>query len=155
MIGRLEIVSYKEQYADDFARLNYWWIEKYFKIEPNDRLFLDNPHKMIIAKGGDILFVLNNKQVIGTCALIKVDNNRFELAKMAIDPGFHRKGIGKRLGQAVIERAKELGAKSIFLESNTILDSAISLYRKLGFNEIHGYESPYERSNIQMVLSLN
>ena len=56
--------------------------------------------------------------------------------------------------QAVIEKARSLGASKIFLESNTRLKPAINLYHKLGFKKVSGHASPYERSNIQMELVL-
>ena len=64
------------------------------------------------------------------------------------------KGIGWSLGQAAIAKVRELGGKTIFLESNTILEPAIALYQKLGFRKITGKTSIYERCNIQMELRL-
>lgn len=74
---------------------------------------------------------------------------------MCVDPEARRLGIGYKLGQAIISSAKELGADKLFLESNTVLKPTISHYRKLGFKEIQGNPSPYERINIQMLLEFN
>ncbi|RYY25293.1 MAG: MarR family transcriptional regulator, partial [Chitinophagaceae bacterium] len=49
---------------------------------------------------------------------------------------------------------RELGARKVYLESNTKLEPAINLYYKLGFKKIAGAPSPYERCNIQMELEL-
>ena len=65
------------------------------------------------------------------------------------------KGIGALLGRAAIGKAAELGAKKLYLESNTILEPAIHIYRKLGFKKIAGRETEYQRCNIQMELTLN
>jgi len=73
---------------------------------------------------------------------------------MAVTAKARGKGIGWLLGQKAINKARELGAKRVFLESNTILEPAINLYRKLGFRKIVGHPSPYERCNIQMELKL-
>ena len=78
----------------------------------------------------------------------------FELAKMAVSPKAQGKNIGWLLGQAIIEKAKALGGKLMYLESNTSLKPAINLYYKLGFKKIVGRATPYERSNIQMELNL-
>jgi ribosomal protein S18 acetylase RimI-like enzyme len=59
------------------------------------------------------------------------------------------------LGQAIVNIAKELGASKLYLESNTILKPAISLYQKLGFQKIVRQATPYKRCNIQMELNLN
>lgn len=156
MSKAIQIVNYKPEYQKAFRELNKEWIDTYFIMEEADYKALDNPHEYILDKGGEILVVLYEEEVAGVCALVKANNDRhdYELAKMAVSPKFHGKGIGYVLGNAVIARAKELGGKSMFLESNTILVPAISLYRKLGFEEIKGMSSPYERSNIIMELEI-
>ena len=58
------------------------------------------------------------------------------------------------IGQATIEKAKEIGAKKVYLETNSVLKPAISLYYKLGFKDVEGYDSPYNRCNVQMELPL-
>ena len=78
----------------------------------------------------------------------------YELAKMAVSPAMQGKNIGFLLGRAVIEKAIALGARNVYLESNTILTPAIHLYHKLGFTKVVGHTTPYERCNIQMSLSL-
>jgi hypothetical protein len=47
-----------------------------------------------------------------------------------------------------------MGAKKIYLESNTILKPAINLYHKMGFQKVSGLATPYKRCNIQMELVL-
>ena len=150
----IEIVAYNSTYKTAFKELNKEWIDKYFVMEESDYKSLDSPEKYILEKGGSILVALYEKQVAGVCALIKMDDHKYELAKMAVSPKHHGKGIGKRLGKAVIEKARSLNAKTIYLESNTVLAPAINLYYKLGFNKIEGEASPYDRCNIQMELVL-
>jgi len=154
MSNSIKIVNYQPQYQKDFRNLNKEWIDTYFTMEAADYRALDNPQEYILEKGGEILVALYENEVAGVCALVKAENGvyDYELAKMAVSPKFHGKRIGYILGGAIIERAKELGGKSIFLESNTILVPAISLYRKLGFTETKSMISPYERSNIHMEL---
>ena len=59
------------------------------------------------------------------------------------------------LGKALLDRAREVGATRVYLESNTILEPAIHLYRKLGFKRVEGGASPYDRCNIQMEVRLD
>lgn len=153
----IKIVDYLPQYHNDFKQLNEGWITRYFKIEDADRKALDNPDDYILNKGGKIIIALEGSDVIGVCALLKMQNGHYdyELAKMAVSPKAQGKGIGSLLGSSIIEKAKQLGAKNIYLESNTILKPAISLYEKLGFQKISGQHTPYERCNIQMELILD
>lgn len=146
----ITIVQYDEKYAPDFKQLNIEWIEKYFVVEPHDLEQLSNPTPYIINKGGYIVFALHNGKAVGTCALIKTGEQEFELAKMAVSPVMQGKQVGKLIGLAVIEKAKEAGAKRIWLESNRILTPAINLYRRLGFVEIPSTGSLYARADIKM-----
>jgi len=159
--SNLTIVPYSSKYEKDFFNLNEQWISHYFKMEKTDVDSLSDPEGYIINKGGHILIgcLLNedgSESVAAVCALIKMTDHEFdyELAKMAVSPKHHGKGYGYQIGKATVDKAKELNAKTIYLESNRILTPAITLYKKLGFVEVEGYESPYERSNIQMVLEL-
>jgi len=152
----IKIVNYQPKYHAAFRDLNKAWIETYFKLEPADLKALDHPYDNILQPGGVIVVALYKDEPVGVCALIKLNDHAydFELAKMAVDPAAQGKGIGYLLGEAVIEKARELKAKSVFLESHTSLKPALNLYYKLGFKEVHGIVTPYERSNIQMELIL-
>ncbi|WP_406843869.1 GNAT family N-acetyltransferase [Flavobacterium soyae] len=152
----VKIVEYKPEYQEAFKALNVEWISTYFEMEEADYKALDNPEEYILNKGGKILVALYENEPVGVCALIKMDNPDydFEMAKMAVSPKAQGKNIGWLLGQAIAAKAKELGAKKIYLESNTILKPAINLYYKLGFEKVFGLETPYKRCNIQMELKI-
>lgn len=152
----VKIVYYKAEYQEAFRALNVEWISTYFEMEEADYKALDNPEDYILKKGGKILVALYENEPVGVCALIKMNNAEydFEMAKMAVSPKAQGKSIGWLLGKAITEKAKELGAKKIYLESNTILKPAINLYYKLGFEKVFGLETPYKRCNIQMELVL-
>lgn len=156
---QVRIVDYDATYHDAFRQLNYEWIEKYFKVEEEDRKALDHPDEKILKPGGHILIALYQNEPLGTCALIPIrtadgDVVEYELAKMAVSPRAQGRNIGYLLGMAALQRARELGALSVYLESNTKLTPAINLYHKLGFKKVVGPPSPYERSNIQMRVEL-
>lgn len=150
------IIPYQPEYAEAFRKLNEDWIRQYFKMEEADHKALDHPQEYILDRGGEILIALCEEEPVGVCALIKMDDPEydFELAKMAVAPKAQGQNIGRLLGQAIIEKAKALGGKKLYLESNTILNPAINLYYKLGFKKIEGRHTPYERCNIQMGLDL-
>jgi DNA-binding MarR family transcriptional regulator/N-acetylglutamate synthase-like GNAT family acetyltransferase len=150
----VQIIAYTPQYQGIFKQLNEEWITRHFKMEEADYKSLDHPKEYILDNGGHILIALYKGEAVGTCALIKSENNVFELAKMAVSARAKGKGIGFLLGNEAINKARKLGATKVYLESNTILKPAISLYHKLGFKKVSGVPSPYERCNIQMELVL-
>lgn len=150
----VQIIDYTPEYHNDFRNLNHEWITRYFRLEESDNLALDHPDEKILKPGGHIFLATYKGEVVGTCAIIKMSDDRYELAKMAVTEQAQGKNIGYLLGVACLEKARELGGKSVFLESNTKLKPAITLYHKLGFQKIIGPPSPYERSNIQMEVTL-
>jgi N-acetylglutamate synthase-like GNAT family acetyltransferase len=149
----ISIVPYREEYKEYIKSLNYEWLEKYFAIEPIDVIQLSNPQEEILDKGGKIFFALDldDDTVIGTASLLKVSNQEYELAKMAVTEKYQYTGIGKILMEHCIEEAKKLNAKKLILVSNTKLEAAIHVYRKYGFVEIPlPKEIHYKRGNIMM-----
>lgn len=149
--SRVEILEYQDIYAAEFARINYAWIEKYFNVEDVDRAYLDHPKSKIIDSGGAILFAKLDQHIIGTVALVQRESGVFELSKMGVDEEYQGFQIGKQLGKAIIQKARSMGARRIFLESNRRLTPALNLYRKLGFREVtRTGHSDYSRSDIVM-----
>lgn len=153
----VSIIPYSDAYQDAFRQLNEEWIVKYFELEEMDKRALNHPKEYILDKGGYIAIALWEGVAVGVCALIPCSHEGydFELSKMGVSPKAQGKGIGKLLGEHIIAKAKELGAKKLFLESNRKLGPALSLYKKLGFREMTQIASPYNRSDIQMELNIN
>lgn len=152
--NQVQIVDYTPELQPAFRSLNEEWITKYFKMEESDYKALDHPKEYILDKGGHIYIALYKNEPVGACAIIPMEDGGYELAKMAVSPKAQGLGIGFLIGQACIEKARSLGARRVYLESNTTLKPAINLYHKLGFRKVAGPPSPYERCNIQMELLL-
>lgn len=152
----IQIVSYEPKYQSAFKNLNVEWISEFFEMEEPDYRALDHPQEFILDPGGKIFVALYRNEPVGVCALIKMDgpDYDYELAKMAVSPKAQGKGVGWKLGQAVVRSAKESGASKIYLEGNTRLTASIKLYEKLGFQKITGLPSSYQRVDIQMELDL-
>jgi DNA-binding MarR family transcriptional regulator/GNAT superfamily N-acetyltransferase len=153
----VEIVTYSSDLADDFRRLNEDWITEYFAMEAADRKTLDDPEGAIISCGGEIVFArdLVSREVLGTCALVRRDDALCELAKMAVVKSARGSGLGKLIGEAAVEVAREMGFMKVYLETNARLAPALGLYRRLGFRRKEfPYDSDYTRANIYMELVL-
>ena len=155
-ISDIMIVPYRAEFKTSFERLNRRWIEAGFKVEDRDQAVFDDPVTKILTPGGAIFFAVTpGGQVVGTCALLRQNPLRAELAKMAVQEQFQGFGLGRRLGQAVIDYAEAAGFEDIVLESNQRLKPAISLYRSLGFIEAIAVGiSDYARADIFMVKTL-
>jgi len=149
--------------APSFAALNRRWIEELFSLEEKDAQQLQHPKVAILDKGGFIAIAEANGWVVGTGAILpaalapKDGKVWMEVVKMATDPGAQGNGIGAGVLQRLIEYAREQGADAIWLETNAVLEAATALYEKHGFKALgpdEQWETPYERCNLQMVLTL-
>lgn len=146
----VEVITYQNQFKDVFKKLNLHWIEKFFRIESKDLEQVNNP-EACLAEGGEIFFVMDEGKAVGTCALYKVDHESYELAKMAVEPSSQGKGYGDLLMEKAEAWAKSKNAKKIIILSNTVLNPAITLYKKHGYEVIHlGPHPDYERCNIEL-----
>jgi N-acetylglutamate synthase-like GNAT family acetyltransferase len=138
-----------------FYRLNEAWIERYFHLEAKDRKMLDDPTGQILEPGGDILVAEDDGVAIGCCALIPMPAGTYELAKMAVSDSHQGRGIGRKLIEAVIARAREMGARRLFLETNGRMAPAIHLYESVGFVHVkRATPSEYDRSDVCMEMPL-
>lgn len=151
----IKIIEYRPEHRPYFEKFNRHWIEKYFVMEPVDEFVLTNPEEALLKPGGAILMATCNGELAGTVALRKVDDKVFEFTKMAVDENFRRLGIAEALSLASFTKARELGAETVILYSNSILKPAIHLYEKIGFRHVPADHTEYQRSDVKMKIELD
>ena len=128
--------------ATAFRTLNEEWISRYFTLEPKDREILGDPEGKILVHGGHILIAWLGHQAVGCVALIPMGGGVYELSKMAVSPEMRGLGIGRRLLLDTIALAKRMGARSLFLGSNSKLQNAVHLYESVGFRHVPAESIP-------------
>lgn len=155
----LTIHAYRDDLAQAFHDINAQWISAMYRLEQTDRDVLENPYAKIIAPGGDIVFVeAEGLGIVGACALQKTGPDQYELTKMGVLESARGRKAGEFLLHAVITRAREMGARRLYLLSNAKSEAAIHLYEKAGF--VHDAEimaefgARYERCNVAMLYPL-
>lgn len=150
--NEVQIVDYSDTYGDAFERLNCEWLEKYFRVEPIDRIVLADPQGTIIDAGGVILYSIVEEIAVGTVALKFHGNGEYELTKMAVTDGYRGMGLGRQLMRAAVDRFRLLDGKRLYLESHSSLVVALTLYESAGFqHEVRPSPSEYERADVYMV----
>lgn len=149
-IPNLQILDYQPKHKSAFEKLNKAWIEKYFVLEPVDLQVLENPEEYILKTGGTIIVAEYEGEACGVVALKKSSDNLYEMTKMAVSEKYQGKKIGLALGEAILEKARALRIGKVELYSQTDLTAAVTMYRKLGFQEVSLREGKYTRCNIKM-----
>jgi putative acetyltransferase len=155
--SRVFIRSFWPEDSAHFRRLNEEWITQYFRLEEKDSQSLNDPNQYILSPGGYIAMAFVEEDAVGCCALIRLDDATFEVAKMAVAPAWQGRGLGRKLLEHVIHRAHRLQAKRLYLETNSRLLPAIRLYESLGFRHLAAdrvIPSPYQRADVYMELFL-
>lgn len=65
-----------------------------------------------------------------------------ELANLAVADTHRGRGLGRRLLDQVMDRARETGVESLYLEVRVSNEAAIELYRSAGFKDV-GFRKKY------------
>jgi putative acetyltransferase len=163
MSQTIETRLFQDGDEEAFRRLNEEWIEQYFELEEKDRYTLNHPRKVILDKGGAIVFVTLDSKPVGCCALVTIsvgpdgEPTEYEIAKMGVTESAKGLGLGRRVLSAAIAEGKRKGAKRLYLETNHTLAPALHLYDALGFKPVPAERltpSPYERADVFMEMWL-
>jgi predicted N-acetyltransferase YhbS len=151
----ISIVPYTAAHAAAFDRLNRLWLEGFALMEPADEADLADPEGAF--EGGAIFVAECSGNVVGVCGVRPCETESFEIAKLAVDPTLHRRGVGRRLVQRCLDAARTLGARRIVLVSNSQLTSAIALYEAFGFTHApvpQHFQGTYETADVYMTLDI-
>lgn len=96
-----------------------------------------------IRRGG-VFEILENKNgvLVGTVGLYPINAETIELRKMYFAKEIRGKGFGKMMLERMIEKAKKLKYKKIYLETASVLKEAVGLYEKFGFEPTDEKHTP-------------
>lgn len=147
----MRIVPFESRHASAWRDLNVAWITRWFSLEPRDEALLDDPRGQIIDKGGHVFMAEDDDgAAVGCVALLAMDDGGFEIAKMTVAETARGTGVGRRLMDACVDQAEAQGAPRLYLETNSRLTPALSLYQSAGFVQLPPAHTPYARCDVWM-----
>jgi len=158
----VDLRIHRAQVTDLNVEYMNWWlrgIEECFKtdlatllgwskkaVESKKREYLTSEVEKLCSDPHGIYYLLKLEgAIIGMGALRQLRKNIGELKRMYIRPAYRGKGYGKALLQQLLQKAKEFGYHSVYLDSGRFMTTAHNLYRSFGFvecNEYPGTEIP-------------
>ncbi len=153
-MDQIQILPYSPEFNPYFKSINSAWVEALFSLEPFDIAQFEDPEGVIVKPGGTIIFARLGEEIVGTVALYKTSEDTFEMIKMGVSPVAQGKGVGMILGKAILEKAKEMGARKVVLYSNKKLKPALHIYQKLGFTSVIPESGKYCRCDVKMEIEL-
>ena len=78
-------------------------------------------------------------EVCGCVAYHRLDDSTAEMKRLYVLPSGRGHHLGERLAERIMELARQDGCSRMVLDTVSPLTAAVSLYRKLGFEEIEPY----------------
>jgi ribosomal protein S18 acetylase RimI-like enzyme len=94
-----------------------------------------------LADKAELLVAEKNGSIVGCVVYVSPGREREDIydsswsiiRALSVDPGARGQGIGRRLSEACIDRARRDGAKVVGLHTSPVMTVALSLYLRLGF----------------------
>jgi ribosomal-protein-alanine N-acetyltransferase len=106
----------------------------------------------MMAQDSTVVLVARRSSPYGTRSpigflILRIAADEAEVITIAVQPRQRGRGIGKKLMEAGLFRLYSDRCKSLFLEVDSANDSAILLYRSLGFKEVGQRKGYYGNSD--------
>lgn len=97
---------------------------------------LDDIENSYLRNGGHFEICEVDGIPVGTWGLFPIDDSSCELRKMYLRQSARGKGLGKRMMERALAKARELDFKRIELETASVLKEAIIMYERYGFKQV-------------------
>lgn len=133
--------------AGDSSFQNYLDIQNYGEE-------LQHLHRKYGLPAGRLYIAFYNGELAGCIGLRKLDDANCEMKRLYVRPAFRGKQIGGKLIQQIVKDAKEIGYSHMLLDTLPFLESALRMYKALGFYEIPCYNDSPMNTSIYMRLDL-
>jgi putative acetyltransferase len=146
---RAFVAWHRERHQQDLSL-----IDSYFDAAAFETELASLPGKYAPPTGHLFLATVNGAPA-GCVALREIDDDACEMKRMYVYPEYHGRGVGRALGEAVIDAARAAGYRVMRLDTSIRQAEARTLYQRLGFREIAPYyELPEELRNWLVFMEL-
>ena len=132
----IHILPFQPQHQSEAKRLILAGLEEHWGVLiPGKNPDLDNISISYV--DSVFLVALQDGKVIGTGALVPKSDDMAEIVRMSVSTTMRRRGIGKKILNALCLHAKAEGYKRVILETTETWSDAIEFYDRFGFKITH------------------
>jgi GNAT superfamily N-acetyltransferase len=132
--------AFATRFADARERPDDWWTDWAARSAEGD--------------GQAMFLAWDGAAPVGIVGTFVAENGRRWLIAMWTDPGARGRGVGRALIEAVASFARSADSRELFLQVIEGNDSAASLYRLCGFEDVGPGEPHVDRPTREMRLTL-
>ena len=86
--------------------------------------------------GGEFYVGIIDGRIVAMGALKRLTDTKAEICRMRVHPNFQRRGLGARILSKLEQRARDLGFRTLTLETTVGQVAAISMYTRAGYVEV-------------------
>jgi putative acetyltransferase len=128
--GLLKVRSLFEEYADSLGI---------------DLCFQDFQQEVATLPGsyappqGRLLLAFSDGNLAGCVGLRPLGQGACEMKRLYVRPAFRSLGLGRMLAERIVSEARIAGYRRMRLDSLPAMETALTLYRRMGFREIGPY----------------
>lgn len=140
----MDIIEYEDKYKNEIINLILTIQNKEAKIglSIEEQPDLSDIYSAYEQNGGKFWIAIENKQVIGTIALMKSENNCGILKKFFVKAAYRGRKVGLALYQVLLGYAKSKNLKYIILDTPSVAAVSHRFYERSGFKRVERDELP-------------
>jgi ribosomal protein S18 acetylase RimI-like enzyme len=102
----------------------------------------------------DVLLAYMDGVAVGCAGLKKYNDSDVEIKRVWVEPDYRGRHIATELMDRIEDKARERGFKRAVLQTRPIMEDAVGLYEKRGYELIGNYP-PYDKLEGAICMALN
>lgn len=102
----------------------------------------------------DVLLAYMDGVAVGCAGLKKYNDSDVEIKRVWVEPDYRGRHIATELMDRMEDKAREMGFKRAVLQTRPIMEDAVGLYEKRGYELIGNYP-PYDKLEGAICMALN
>ena len=113
---------------------------------------VDNFQQEYVDNRGLLLVVMDDKKLVGTGAIKKLEENIAELKRLWLIEEYHGQRIGYQVVSQLLDFARAHGYEKVRLQTSQKQERAVRFYKQFGFYEIPSYRESMDDISMEMGL---